>query len=168
MKELVVAFDLDFTLVDSAHRGKLDKNGNWDLDYWIKNSILKNIMKDKLLPLVEVYREFKKTNHTLILVTARELLEDDYTFLKHHNLEFDYYLERKDSKDLDRVLKDKLLENFFEEKGLIPYIAFDDKEDNLKVFDKYGFRTFNAIYMNEKLKLGKFSKTLKPKNYSRF
>lgn len=164
MKELVVAFDLDHTLVDASHRGRRDENGEWDLEYWIENSILEHIMKDKLLPLVDVYRELKKTNHTLILVTARELKEDDYIFLKHNNLEFDFYLERKNSKELDEVLKDKLLKEFFEENGLIPYMAFDDKEENLEVFDSYGFRTFNAIYMNEKLRKGKFEKDFKPKH----
>ena len=57
---LVVAFDLDHTLVNASHRGRRDKDGNWDLEYWIENSVLKNIMKDRLLPLVDVYREFKK------------------------------------------------------------------------------------------------------------
>ena len=166
MKKLVVAFDLDHTLVNASHRGRRDKDGNWDLEYWIENSVLKNIMKDRLLPLVDVYREFKKTNHTLILVTARELKEDDYHFLAHHELIFDYVLERKDSKELDEILKDKKLNEFFEESGLIPYIAFDDKDENLDVFDKYGFRTFNAKYMNEKLKIGKYNKEIKPKHFT--
>ena len=42
---------------------------------------------------------------------------------------------------MDEILKDKKLNEFFEESELIPYIAFDDKDENLDVFDKYGFRT---------------------------
>lgn len=67
---------------------------------------------------------------------------------------------------MDEILKDKKLNEFFEESGLIPYIAFDDKDENLDVFDKYGFRTFNAKYMNEKLKIGKYNKEIKPKHFT--
>lgn len=166
MKELVVAFDLDGTIIDATHRGKLLPDGNYDIEYWIENRTLENIRKDKLLPLINVYREFRKTNHTIICVTARQILEEDLIFFKENDIEFDYILHRKDSLELDEILKDMSLKEFFEEKGLIPYIAFDDKQENLKVFDKYGFRTFNAVYMNKKLEEGKYNPDINQKDFN--
>lgn len=163
-KRLVVAFDLDGTIIDATHRGRKKEDGEWDIEYWLSQATYENIMKDKLMPLFEVYREFQKTGHTLICVTARNLRENDYLFFKKHNITFDKFIHRNGSEELDFQLKDKGLQAYFEESGLIPYIAFDDKEDNLKVFDKYGFRTFNATYMNKKLEEGKYNPNLKPKD----
>jgi len=146
----VNVFDLDCTLIDSSHR--INKSGKIedgvDIDYWIDNCTLENIMKDKLLPLVEVFREFKKTGFTNIAVTAREMTNGDYEYLKKHDLHFDMILHRGDSKELDHVLKEKKLDKLFEDTDLAPFLAFDDKQENLDIFKKFGFTCIDALSIN--------------------
>ena len=147
----VNVFDLDCTLIDSSHR--INKSGKIedgvDLDYWIDNCTLENIMKDKLLPLVSVFREFKKTGFTNIAVTAREMTNGDYEFLKEHDLHFDMILHRGDSKELDHVLKEKKLDLLFKDTDLKPFLAFDDKKENLDIFKKFGFTCIDALEINK-------------------
>jgi hypothetical protein len=162
MKKLVVAWDLDFTLIDSSHRIKLKENGDIDLEDWYKTSNDKEmVFKDILLPLSELFYEFQKTGFTQICVTARKMTQTDFDYLKSNGLKFDAVLHRANSLELDEVLKNKKLKEFLEKEGRIPFMAFDDKNENLEVFDKYGFRTFNAIYMNEKLKKSSYEDILK-------
>lgn len=153
MKQLINIFDLDATLIDSAHRINVDgdKSKGVDLNYWIKNNTRDNILKDSLLPLVNLFNEFKKTNFTNIAVTAREMTDADFEFLDIHGLHFNMVLHRENSLDLDHVLKEKKLQELFLNENYIPFLAFDDKDDNLEVFSKFGFKCFNAIQMNELL-----------------
>ena len=147
----VNVFDLDCTLIDSSHR--INSTGNpddgLDLDYWVDNSTLENIMKDKILPLVDVFHEFSKTNFTNIAVTARNMTEGDYEYLKHHDLHFDMILHRGDSQELDHILKERKLDKLFAESDLKPFLAFDDKEDNLDIFKQFGFTCINALDINK-------------------
>ncbi len=152
MKKLVIAWDLDGTLISARHRSKRKQNGEFDMEYWLENSTEEFIMKDTLLPLVDLYNEFKKTGFTQICVTARRMNEFDFKFLEKNGLVFEKILHRESSEELDHILKDTKINDFFNENNLIPFMAFDDKVDNLKIFDKYGFRVFNARYMNYKLK----------------
>lgn len=165
LKKLVVAWDLDGTLIDSSHRARRI-NGIFDLDYWIEKSTEEYIMKDSLLPLYHLYLEYKKTGFTQICVTARPMSEADYKFLKTHGMDFDMILHRSDSQELDQILKNNKLKDYFEENKMIPFMAFDDKQENLEVFDKFGFRTFLATYMNDKLNKNSFQEiTSKPKEF---
>lgn len=163
MTKMVVLFDLDGTLIDSSHRVRYKNNGEFDLDYWIETSKKwEKVKKDKLLPLAELYKEFKKTGFSLICVTARNMQEADFRYLKENELEFEMILHRGDSLELDEVLKSQKLKAFFEENDRIPFMAYDDKQENLEVFDKFGFRTFHATYMNKKLEN---EKKIKPKDF---
>ena len=165
MEKLVIAWDLDGTLIDSSHRALV--NGEFSLDFWQKMATPSNIMKDKLLPLYEVFQEFQKTGFTQICVTARVLNQGDFEFFKKHNMNFSLFLQREDSLELDEVLKTKRLKDFFEKEGRLPFQAYDDKPKNLEVFDKWGFRTFNALYLNEVLKKDSHKEILfKPKDFS--
>jgi hypothetical protein len=150
MKKLVNVFDLDHTLIDSTHRMNAygDPSKGIDLEYWLANSNYENVMKDVLLPLSELYFEFNKTNFTNIAVTAREMFASDYEFLETHGLHFHMVLHREDSTELDHVLKEKKLTELFSSGEYIPFLAFDDKNENLEVFEKFGFKCFNAITMN--------------------
>lgn len=153
MKQLINIFDLDHTLIDSSHRS--NETGKYsdglDFDYWVKHSTAEFIMQDSLLPLIELFREFNKTDFTNIAVTAREMYDEDYAYLKKHGLEFHMILHRGDSKELDHVLKERKLKELFDDGSYIPFLAFDDKEQNLKVFEKFGFKCFNALEFNEQL-----------------
>lgn len=168
MSKLVVAWDLDGTLIDSSHRATFKENGDFNLEAWIEDCTKENIFKDSLLPLSDLYFEFKKTGFTQICVTARQMTQHDFDYLKANGLEFDMILHRQNSNELDQVLKDKKLNEYFSQRGYLPFMAFDDKEDNLKIFDKYGFRTFQAIYMNEKLNSSSYEEIseIKPSFFS--
>jgi len=156
LRKMVIAWDLDGTLVDSSHRTRY-VNGEFDLTYWQENAKKEEVlMKDKLLPLYEVFLSFQNAGYTQICVTARAMNENDFKYLEKHNMNFDMILHRGDSVELDHILKSKKLKTFFNEGDRIPFMAFDDKEDNLKIFDKFGFRTFQALYMNEKLRKKSF------------
>lgn len=156
LNKLVIAWDLDGTLINSNHRARM-VDDKFDLDFWKENQVRDMIMKDSLLPLCELFYEYQKTGFTQICVTARKMIEADFEFLEKHNLKFEMVLHRQDSIELDAILKNKKLKEYFEEKQLIPFQAFDDKQDNLEIFDSFGFRTFHAVYMNEKLKAKKYS-----------
>jgi hypothetical protein len=150
MKHLVNVFDLDCTLIDSTHRINQygDKTKGVDLEYWIENCTYDKVMNDTLLPLTELFYEFNKTNFTNIAVTAREMFAADYEFLEMHGLHFHMILHRENSTELDHVLKEKKLEELFRSGNYVPFLAFDDKDENLEVFEKFGFKCFNAITMN--------------------
>jgi FMN phosphatase YigB (HAD superfamily) len=153
MQQFINIFDLDCTLIDSSHR--INEQGDYklglDLDYWIENSTYEMIMKDKLLPLMDLYREFEKTNFTNIAVTARDMNASDFEFLERNGLHFHMVLHREDSKELDHVLKEKKIQELFDKGNYIPFCAFDDKEANLEIFRKFGFRCFNALELNKQM-----------------
>lgn len=152
MRQAVIAFDLDMTLIDSSHRLNKDGDPSYvDLEYWRMNSYYEKIMDDKLLPLSEMYFEFKKTNYTLIAVTARTMRLADFQFLEKFGLDFKFIFHREDSDELDHVLKDKKLKEFFASGHYVPFLAFDDKEDNLKIFEEHGFKAINAVELNAAL-----------------
>lgn len=152
MKQLINIFDLDNTLIDSTHRWKAPGDSTeLDFDYWLKHCTKEFIMQDTLLPLVKLFREFNKTGFTNIAVTAREMYIDDFNYLAKHRLDFHMILHRGNSKELDHILKERKLRELFSDGKYIPFLAFDDKEENLKVFEHFGFKCFNAVEFNKKL-----------------
>lgn len=150
LKRQVVAFDLDHTLIDSSHRTRFNENGKLDLQYWRDHSTWEHIQKDQLLPLYFNYYAFKKAGYTIIAVTARQMSEHDYRYLKENGLDFDLILERGDSEALDHELKDGQLHKFLSEEGRIPFLFYDDKDDNLAVAAKHGFQPMKAQLWNLK------------------
>jgi hydroxymethylpyrimidine pyrophosphatase-like HAD family hydrolase len=143
MKNKLIAFDLDGTLIDSSHRF------NGDLDSWIKHSTYEFIKKDKLLPLCEIYQLLKEDGYTVIAVTARKMQVTDYYYLHENNLVFDEILHREESTEADHELKHDLMNKFLSHnKGLTPFIAFDDKEENLNIFSSFGFKTYHPDRFN--------------------
>ena len=169
MSRLVIAVDLDGTIIDSSHRTRFLPNGNFDLSYWVENSTAEMIDKDKLLPIASVVKEFMKTGFTVIGVTARIMSDADFQFLKKHGLNFELVLHREDSLELDSLLKSKRLQEYFRKSNKLPFLAIDDSQSNLEVFDRFGFRTFHAKYLNSKLQCGGLEelqeKHILPKNY---
>ncbi|MGB2552718.1 hypothetical protein ACPF04_06020 [Campylobacter sp. MOP51] len=167
LKKILILWDLDGTLVDSRHRTRVDENGGFDLDYWLKHCTAEFINQDQLLPLAAVFYSFANAGFTQILLTARVLGEADHEYLNKHNMKFDMILHRENSLELDEMLKSQQIQNYLVENDLIPFLAFDDKQENLEVFDRLGFRTMHASYVNEKLRIGCFSelKDLLPKQF---
>jgi hypothetical protein len=152
MKRLVNIFDLDCTLIDSIHRINEfgDVSLGFDYDHWL-NVTREQIMKDSLLPLVEIFYEFKKTEFTNISITARTMRELDYEFLEKHNLHFDMILHRGDSDEPDHILKENKLKELFKNNDYIPFLAFDDRTSNIIMFEQFGFKCFDALEFNKRL-----------------
>lgn len=167
LKKMVMAWDLDGTLLDSSHRISFKKDGSFDLDYWVKHSHLAK--QDTLLPLYHMYKEFEKTGFSQIAVTARVMGDADWETLMQYKLNFDLVLHRGGSQDPDGELKKKSLTDYLGRDGKIPFLAFDDKEENLKVFDEFGFRTMNAGFLNKKIAASSYEeiKGLKASMFSR-
>lgn len=153
INKLVNIFDLDYTIIDSSHRANKfhDYHKGVDYEFWVQHLSLENVMKDKLLPISELLKEFGKTSFANIAVTARSMYAPDYEYLKRHGLYFHMILHREDSRELDHVIKEKKLTELFENGDYIPFLAFDDKEENLKIFEQFGFKCFNALEFNNKL-----------------
>jgi len=153
MRQLVNVFDLDYTLIDSTHR--MNQFGDYyvgvDVPFWLQHLSFEDVIKDKLLPLSNILIEFNKTNFVNIAVTAREMFPADYEYLQLHNLRFNMILHRENSKELDSVIKEKKLKELFDTGDFIPFLAFDDKEENLDVFRKFGFTCFDAIEFNKRI-----------------
>ena len=150
MKRLVIAFDLDGTLIDSSHRSGVREDGKFYLEDWIAKSTWEYIQQDTLLPLYHFYYAYKQAGFTIIAVTARELSDADYRYFEENNLEFDFILSREDSKQLDHELKNGKLAEFLSKENRIPHLFYDDKDDNLEVARKYGFSPMKAQYHNLK------------------
>lgn len=150
IKRLVIAFDLDGTLIDSSHRSGYREDGKFYLEDWVAKSTWEYIQKDTLLPLYHLYHAYKEAGFTVIAVTARELREGDYRYFEQNNLNFDFILSREDSKQLDHELKNGKLAEFLSEENRIPHLFYDDKDDNLEVARKYGFSPMKAQYHNLK------------------
>lgn len=166
VKRLLIGWDIDGTLFDSSHRCKFNDEGQFDLDHWIEHCTTEHIFQDKALPLLDIFYAYQAAGFTQVCVTARALCDADYAFFKSHNMHFDAFLHREDSTSLDQVLKSKRLTDYLEKNEMIPFEYWDDKQENLEVADSFGFRTFHASYMNEKLSKTKYQDIdFKPKEF---
>lgn len=87
-------FDLDETVIDSAHRTPNNPDGTLNLDAYRAMHSRKNVFKDKLLPLARVMRKAKKMGYPVVILTARDMANFDYDFLRFHNLDADLILSR--------------------------------------------------------------------------
>lgn len=142
-KNSVIAFDLDGTLIDSSHRWR------GCIHDWVKNCTPEKVMQDTLLPLTEIYHLLKEDGYSLIAVTARVMSDADYYFLQKHDLIFEEVLERGGSDESDHFLKYNLLQDYFSRnEGKKPLLAFDDKPENLKIFEMFGFKTYHPDVFN--------------------
>jgi len=167
LEHMVIAWDLDWTLFEpNPDRVRFHDDGTFDLEFWIKGSTFESIIEDKPLPLMDVFHAYQKAGFRQICMTAREISDAEIALFKKHNMIFDEILHREGSKELDHVLKSKRFQEYLQEKNLIPFQFWDDKQENLEVGDRFGFRTFHAGYMNEKLKSNGFNEIdFSPKDF---
>ena len=83
-------YDLDGTIIDSSHRYRtILKNGKEriDLAHWRAHDIEEYIMRDKLLPLAEQYKQdIKNPEVYVIIATARACMPGDanYKYIEQH------------------------------------------------------------------------------------
>ncbi len=97
IKEVKI-YDMDGTIVCSAHRYRTDSSGeNIDLAHWRSLDIAKFISQDSLLPLAEEYkRDLQNPGIYVIIATARACKKGDanYRFIREHLGNPDKFIHR--------------------------------------------------------------------------
>jgi FMN phosphatase YigB (HAD superfamily) len=145
-------FDLDETIIDSAHRTPNDADGNLDLPAYIAKHNRKNVFKDKHLPLARIFKQAKKANYKIVILTARDMAKFDYDYLNFHGLNADLILSRniadKNHYSMnDGDYKAKFILDYNLQNGLM----FDDNKNVKKALRKLGMTVLCAHKLNKRL-----------------
>lgn len=166
-KTTVYVFDLDRTVIDSDHRvaAAMKPNGDLCLNTYRKGQTRENIFKDTLLPLYKVMRHLIETGEQVVICTARALTKADYLFLRKHCLKVPMICSRDQlPRRFGNAVAGKIwnmsdaeykwqwcnwLKNWY--KGATEFIMYDDLNTVLQKVQTLGFRTYNAIDVNELL-----------------
>ncbi len=85
-KGITLIFDLDETVIDSAHRTPNNPDGTLNLQGYIANHNAANVFMDKLLPLARTMQQAIKDGYKVAILTARDMAWFDYDFLKAHGI----------------------------------------------------------------------------------
>ncbi len=156
-KRLVI-FDLDETIIDSAHRTPNRPDGTLDLDRYFALKNRESIFKDSLLPLARTFKALDRSENYVVICTARAMNQDDYDYLAAHGLDAHKILCRpldgsenhiKDAKLKRRKIQ--RLRNLRQFAGL-PVVMFDDAKPVVAEMRRIGVACLNAIKINRKLK----------------
>jgi hypothetical protein len=152
---MLYIFDLDGTAIDSTHRQNTFPDGSLNLAKWKENNTPKKIRQDSLLPLGQQWATGLLWGKVAI-ITARVFQEADYTFLKNHNLNYDFIYSRRDGDNMpDASLKRLALYRLARDmnksvKWLAKFATFyDDNLSVLKMADSLGISTVNATAYND-------------------
>ena len=153
----IIIFDLDATIVDSAHRTPNHPDGTLNLPLYLEMKTRENTLQDGLLPLAEYWKKLCKKENYIVVCTARTWMDFDQEFLDMHGLVAHKILHRKSDGSENRV-KDGLLKrrwlrtilNLKQFKNL-PTIMFDDAAPVIAEMRKMGLTCLNAIKVNQKL-----------------
>jgi FMN phosphatase YigB (HAD superfamily) len=145
-------FDLDETVIDSAHRTPNDAEGNLDLPAYIAKHNRKNVFKDKHLPLARIFKQAKKAGYKIVILTARDMAKFDYDYLNFHGLNADLILSRNIADKNHYGMND----GDYKAKFILDYnlqngIMFDDNKNVKKALRKLGMPVLCAHKLNKKL-----------------
>lgn len=116
MKRIII-FDLDETVVDSAHRTPNHSDGTLNLERYLELKTRENVLRDSLLPLANVWKSLCMEENYIVVCTARSWNEWDQEFLNLHNLKAHKIVARTKphhSKMRDSELKRKGLNFLFQ------------------------------------------------------
>lgn len=145
----IYIFDLDNTVINSAHRTPNKEDGTLDLDKYFKLKTRDNVFKDTLLPLASFMKRKFYEGHPVFVCTARDINQDDLDYFKAHNLKYHRLYSRNDiPKDhyymSDGPYKVRHLEPLVK-KFPIPKIMFEDSKpvvDAIRQLD-----TFTVVHV---------------------
>jgi hypothetical protein len=153
----IYVFDLDETIIDSAHRTPNKPDGTLDLERYFALKNRDSIFRDTLLPLAAFFKAIDRTENYVIICTARVMTDDDYAFLAHHNLVAHKVLCRPEDGSencvKDGVLKARKIQRLrnlrqFRNK---PVYMWDDAKPVIRAMRKIGVTCMNAIKVNQRL-----------------
>ena len=157
MKNPIVIFDLDGTVIDSSHRHLSKPDGSLDLEHWIENCTAEKIFADRLLPLARSMRAMWKAGHHIVICTARVMSEHDIAFLENNGLKHHALLSRSETdRRRDAEMKACLLNKYLFDLGFSSIreancIMFDDNLSVIEEMRNHGVLCFNAVKENARL-----------------
>jgi hypothetical protein len=171
-----VIFDLDGTVICSAHRQATKPCGSLDLAHWIDNAKPELIYQDGLLPLARSMRAIKRAGHTVIVCTSRCMQQADFDFLHNNDLRYDVIFSRPgrfvgrddaeyassyygfvgDARE-DEVIKAEQLSGYFASQGYTDIrkanvIMFDDNLKVIRKMQEIGIDCLNATNVNRHMR----------------
>jgi FMN phosphatase YigB (HAD superfamily) len=154
----VVIFDLDETVVDSAHRTPNNPDGTLNLPRYLELKTRENTFKDGLLPLADFWRSLDPAENYIVVCTARSWADFDQEFLDHHGLRAHKIIARFSERHMtmrDPDLKREGLQPFFNLKQFrnLPKIMFDDSAPVISALRKMGIACLNAHKINQRLSI---------------
>jgi len=156
---MIYIFDLDETLIDSAHRTPNNPDGTINLPAYIEKHTAENVWRDSLLPLARIFHALKNSGAKIWILTARDMAAFDYEFLQHHGIIADKIMSRdrvktknhyfsSDGKYKTRWIQPLLnLKQFAREH----FIIFDDAAPVLSAMRKLKITALNAKKLNARL-----------------
>jgi phosphoglycolate phosphatase-like HAD superfamily hydrolase len=154
----VVIFDLDETIIDSAHRTPNRPDGTLDLDRYFALKNRESIFRDSLLPLAETFKRLDRSENYIVICTARAMNQDDFDFLAHHGLDAHLVLCRpldgSENHIKDATLKRRKIQRLrnLRQFANLPVVMFDDAKPVIAEMRRIGVACLNAIKVNHKLK----------------
>lgn len=155
MKRIVI-FDLDETVVDSAHRTPNNADGTLNLPLYLDMKTRENTMRDGLLPLADVWRSLCPRENYIVVCTARTWADFDQEFLDMHGLRAHKIVARftEAQKQMrDPELKRRGLAHLFNLRQFrdLPKIMFDDAKPVISEMRKLGIACLNSHKINQRL-----------------
>jgi phosphoglycolate phosphatase-like HAD superfamily hydrolase len=156
MKRIVI-FDLDETLIDSAHRTPNRADGTLDLEKYFELKTRENTMQDSLLPLADIFKALDRSENYIVICTARQMQDMDYEYLALAGLHYHKMLCRPADGSENHIRDGKLkrakiqrLRNLRQFRNL-PVVMFDDAKPVIAEMRKIGIACLNAIKVNQRL-----------------
>lgn len=155
MKRIVI-FDLDETVVDSAHRTPNHPDGTLNLPLYLSMKTRESTFKDTLLPLADFWRSLDLSETYVVVCTARSWADFDQEFLDAHGLKAHKIIARftdAEMKMRDPDLKRRGLSRLFNLKQFknLPKIMFDDSKPVIAEMRRMGLTCLNAHKINQRL-----------------
>lgn len=153
----ITVFDLDETLIDSAHRTPNRPDGTPDLDRYFALKNRESIFRDTLLPLAEIFKALDRSENYIVICTARAMNQDDYDFLAAHGLDAHMImcrpLDGSENHVKDATLKARKIQrlrNLRQFSGK-PVVMFDDAKPVIRKMREIGVACLNAVKVNQRL-----------------
>ena len=156
MKQIVI-FDLDETVVDSAHRTPNNSDGTLNLPLYLKLKTRENTLRDGLLPIADIWRSLNPAETFIVVCTARTWADFDQEFLDIHGLRANMIIARftEAHKTLrDSELKSRGLRKLFNLRQFrhLPKYMFDDAKPVIAAMRRLGIVCLNSHKINARLK----------------
>lgn len=155
MKRIII-FDLDETVVDSAHRTPNHPDGTLNLPLYLQLKNRENTMKDSLLPLADFWKSLCTKENYIVVCTARSWADFDQEFLDKHGLHAHKVIARFSERHMnmrDPDLKREGLQRLFNLRQFqnLPKVMFDDAKPVISAMRKMGIACLNSHKVNAKL-----------------